>query len=501
MEYSGHYNRPDDIESIASLKIKKIRYPVLWEKHQPTLQTEIDWTWTERQLNKLKDHNIDVIAGLVHHGSGPAFTNISDNNFPELLAEYAKKVAIKFPWIEYYTPVNEPLTTARFSGLYGIWYPHKKDPASFIRMLLNEIKGTVLAMQQIRQINPNAKLIQTEDLGKTYSTPKLKYQADFENERRWLTYDLLCGKVDQEHALWDYLQYIGIKEEELTFFTENPCVPEVFGFNYYVTSERYLDERLYLYPSTTHGGNGKVRYVDTEVVRVEVAEETGIKSLLKEAWNRYQQPMAITEVHLHCHREEQLRWFNYILEETKSLIEEGICVHAITSWALFGSYGWNKLLTQANGDYEPGVFDLRGGNLRETALAHQISKLNGLGNDLHPLSQEDGWWQRNSRFIYTPSIRQVRINKSENKNTSPILIIGKNGTLGKAFAKICDDRYITYKIINRQECDITNRGQIERLIDQYKPWGIINAAGYVRVDDAERERKNVLPTIAKEPYY
>src|SRR6476659_1060964 len=128
LEFSGHYNRPDDIETIASLNIKKIRYPILWEKHQPSLNSDIDWSWTTKQIEKFKEYNIDVIAGLMHHGSGPAFTNLADNKFPELLAAYAKKVAIQFPEINYYTPVNEPLTTARFSSLYGIWYPHKKDP-------------------------------------------------------------------------------------------------------------------------------------------------------------------------------------------------------------------------------------------------------------------------------------------------------------------------------------------------------------------------------------
>ena len=55
-----------------------------------------------------------------------------------------KQVATKFPWIEYYTPVNEPLTTARFSGLYGFWYPHAKNDVSFAKMLLNQMKGVVL---------------------------------------------------------------------------------------------------------------------------------------------------------------------------------------------------------------------------------------------------------------------------------------------------------------------------------------------------------------------
>ena len=32
---------------------------------------------------------------------------------------------------------NEPLTTARFSALYGAWYPHAKDDALFSRAVVN----------------------------------------------------------------------------------------------------------------------------------------------------------------------------------------------------------------------------------------------------------------------------------------------------------------------------------------------------------------------------
>jgi dTDP-4-dehydrorhamnose reductase len=237
LEYSGHYNRPEDIDLLTGIGIRKLRYPILWEKHQPERDSVIDWSWSEKQLNAIREKGVDVIAGLVHHGSGPVFTHMLDDDFPYLLAEYAAKVAEKFPWIQYYTPVNEPLTTARFSGLYGIWYPHARDSESCFRMLLNEIRGTVLSMQAIRKVNPSAKLVQTEDLGKTYSTPKLKYQAKFENERRWLTFDLLCGKVKKGHLLWKYLMNLGITERELQFFQENTCEPDVFGFNHYVTSE------------------------------------------------------------------------------------------------------------------------------------------------------------------------------------------------------------------------------------------------------------------------
>lgn len=489
LQYSQHYKRDTDITRIADLGIKKIRYPILWEKHQPCPGKEIDWRWTERRLHLLREKNIEVIGGLVHHGSGPSFTNLLDENFPFLLAEYAKSVAEKFPWLHYYTPINEPLTTARFSGLYGLWYPHATNGKSFAIMLLNELKGIVLAMKEIRKINPQAQLVQTEDLGKTYSTKKLAYQARFENERRWLTFDLLCGKVNEHHTMWKYFKRLKIPEKEIRFFQENVCIPDLFGFNHYVTSERYLDEHLSHYPNRTHGGNGRHRYADIEAARVEVEEKTGIEVLLDEAWKRYRKPFAITEVHLHCHREEQLRWFKYVWNASKKAREKGIDIRAITAWALLGSFGWNRLLTKPKGLYEPGVFDLRGGQPRSTALAKYITQVNKGNELLHPVSEEAGWWQRSSRLIFQKNIINGQHGHSLSGNNKPLLIIGKNGTLGRAFSRICYDRSLPYILLGREECDISDKQAIENAINSYRPWAIVNAAGFVRVDDAEWERK------------
>ncbi|MGE5520040.1 MAG: family 1 glycosylhydrolase [Candidatus Dadabacteria bacterium] len=485
LEHSGHYYRNGDLEQVAGLGISKIRYPILWEKHQPVRDLPIDWTWAEQRLTILKNHNIQVIAGLVHHGSGPSYTNLLDQEFPYLLAEYASKVAAKFPWINYYTPVNEPLTTARFSGLYGIWYPHLRDDKSFLQMLINQVKGTVLSMQQIRKINPAAQLVQTEDLGKTYSTHKLHYQADFENERRWLSYDLLCGRVTPKHPLWNYMISNGVDEQDLQFLHSNPCTPDMFGFNYYVTSERFLDHRLHLYPNHAAGGNRYQRYVDVEAVRVPIKEKTGIEVLLNEAWSRYRRPIAITEVHLHCHREDQLRWFRYIWSSCVAMKEKGIDIRGVTAWALFGSFGWDKLLTEKGGKYEPGVFDLRGGYLRETALAHYIKNINDQKLH-HLLANGDGWWKRDNRYLIAQSIKD-KIVVCNPPAELPILVIGKSGTLGKAFARVCDNRFIHYKLLGRTDCNISDPSSIEHAIQKYKPWAIINAAGYVRVDDAEKE--------------
>jgi dTDP-4-dehydrorhamnose reductase len=402
LHYCGHYTRAGDIDHIAALGIRALRYPVLWERHQPVKCQVIDWSWTAQQLQRICKNNIIPIVGLIHHGSGPAYTNLLSEDFANGLAEYAQQVARRFPWLEYFTPVNEPLTTARFSGLYGHWYPHHKNAYSFAVMLLNQVKAIVLAMQAIRRINPAAKLVQTEDLTKIHSTNLLNYQANFENERRWLTYDLLCGNVTRAHPLWDYFLSLGIKEAQLFFFIENTCVPHIMGLNYYVTSERYLDEDVAAYPPHTHGGNGMHTYADVEAVRV--IKPAGIKKLLLEAWNRFRLPLAITEAHLHCDELEQVRWFKEIWDACCLVKHSGVPVKAVTAWSLLGAYDWASLLTKNEQIYECGVFDISNKVLRPTLTADLITSLADVGYYDHPLLNEKGWWHHNSRLIKAESV-------------------------------------------------------------------------------------------------
>lgn len=498
-EYSGHYKRDNDIDLIGSLGITMLRYPVLWEKHQAEKDTVINFAFAERNLEKLKALKIQPIVGLVHHGSGPLHVNFFDGSFEKGVAGYAGKVAAHFPWIEYYTPINEPLTTARFCGLYGHWYPHKKDENSFYRILLSECKAIIMAMEEIRKINPHAKLIQTEDLSKTYSTPLLQYQADFENARRWISYDLLCGRVNKKHPLWNYLiHYVGISKEELGFFEENICIPYICGFNYYITSERYLDEELKKYHPHTHGGNDTHTYADIEAVRILDNNDFGPEILIREAWSHIQLPVAITECHLHCTREEQVRWFYQMWKTVNKLKQEGVDIRAITAWAIFGSYGWNSLVTKPFGDYEPGIFNLNSGYPRETAMALLIRSLTGTQSYHHAVLASEGWWQRDER-VYFPDFLVIK-NEMHNPKCQPILILGKSGTLGKALSKICTQRNIYTLLLGRSDADITDKEVIKQVIKKIKPWAIINAAGYVRVDDAEDEMKICMRSNALGPF-
>ena len=97
----------------------------------------------------------------------------------EHVAAHAAAVASRYPWVRMWTPVNEPLTTARFSGLYGHWHPHAFSEAAFLLMVVTQCRAVMLAMRAIRARIPGARLVQTEDIGKTFSTARLAQQAEY----------------------------------------------------------------------------------------------------------------------------------------------------------------------------------------------------------------------------------------------------------------------------------------------------------------------------------
>jgi len=492
IEQNGHDRREDDLDRFAALGIRALRYPVLWERVAPTGLADADWSQPDKRLPALQALGVTPIVGLVHHGSGPLHTSLVDPAFPEQLAEYAGAVAQRYPWVEYYTPVNEPLTTARFCGLYGLWYPHGRDDKTFLRALLHQCKGTVLAMRAIRAVNPNAKLIQTDDLGKTYSTPELADWANFYNDRRWLAWDLLCGRVNHEHTLWPYLTIRGgLSEQELLWFSENPCPPDVIGLNYYITSERWLDHRAERYPQRYVGADG---FADIETARALAVPTPGVGPLLYEVWDRYKLPMAITEAHIDANREDQLRWLLEVWNAAEEAGRRGADVRAVTVWSLLGSFDWNCLVTECTGYYETGAFDLRSPVPRPTALAVMMREL-ATGRPLSsPVLQGAGWWRRPGRFLCPPAASSTSLaalppeRQFHQRPAQPILISGATGTLGSAFARICEQRNLSFRVLTRREMDIADPASVEAAIQLYQPWAIINAGGYVRVHQAEQEQ-------------
>ncbi len=397
---TGHHDRgARDLDLIAALGIRTLRYPVLWERATPHHPGAAGWAWHDRQFAALRQRGFATIAGLLHHGAGPRGTELLAASFPARLAAHAGRAAARYPEVAAWTPVNEPLTTARFACLYGHWHPHGRDEGAFLRAVVNQCRAVLLSMRAIRTHIPDARFLHTEDLGRVFSTPPVARQARYENSRRWLSLDLLCGRLDRNHEWRGFLERHGVTARHLDELASGEARPDFIGINHYATSDRFLDHRTGLYPSHLRGGNGVLVYADTEAVRVGLGpDETGWAPRLREAWERYRLPLVASEAHLGCDDPlEQIRWLMEAWEAARSLRSEGADIRAVTAWALLGLVDWDSMLRVQSGRYEPGAFDARTDPPRPTPLAGAIASIATTGTLVHAALQSPGWWRRDER--------------------------------------------------------------------------------------------------------
>jgi dTDP-4-dehydrorhamnose reductase len=309
--------------------------------------------------------------------------------------------------------------------------------------------------------------------------------------------------------MWSYFQWAGVGSSELEWFLDNPSPPNLLGVNHYLSGERYLDEHIDRYPNDTWGGNGRDRYSDVLAARVLQNGPSGPEALLWEVWNRYNLPIAVTECHNGSSREEQLRWLLEAWHGCQRAREGGANVVAITAWSLLGAFDWDHLLTRKQGYYEPGVFDIRSPIPRPTALAQLIRALGSKREGLHPVLAVPGWWKRPKRFVYgfaldewgnkiAAPLQNVVPSRGVG-SVRPLLIAGGPGKLASAFARICDARGIEYNHLSRKEFDIADMRSVQDQICRLRPWGIVNAAGYGNVEQAETDRARCYRENTKGP--
>jgi len=361
---TGHDVRRGDAERIAALGVRASRVPVLWERVASDDARTFDFSEPALRLAALRALGVEPIVTLLHHGSGPRSTDLLDPAFPALFADYAEAAARAFPWVRRWTPINEPLTTARFSTLYGVWYPNVRDDGAFGRALVNETRAQQLAMQRIRRVQPQAEFILTEDLQRfTAADDGVTAYAAFVRERAFLSVELVAGRVDAAHPLSAFLrERCGVSEADLVAMRRDATTPDLVAFNHYPHSERYLfSER-----------DGVVGDVPAVYVAGEPAPR--VAPLLRAAAARLRLPLAIGEVHVHAPAAERVRWLAQHLADAHALRADGVDVRAVGAWAAFGMIDWHSLLRTRARVIEDGIYTFAGpnGTPEPTAVADAL---------------------------------------------------------------------------------------------------------------------------------
>jgi dTDP-4-dehydrorhamnose reductase len=124
---------------------------------------------------------------------------------------------------------------------------------------------------------------------------------------------------------------------------------------------------------------------------------------------------------------------------------------------------------------------------RATRAARVIRELAAGTRPSHAAVHALGWWRRPDRLLYAPPLSR-QMPESGRAAQRPVVVLGATGTLGSAFKSICKSRGLNVHCAGRADTDITQPESVGALLDRIKPWAVVNATGYVRVDDAERDR-------------
>lgn len=312
-EKRDHDDNIQSLQMFVELGIKKIRIPCLWELVSPKDLDRCHWHQIDAKLDECQKLGVQPVVHFLHHGSGPTYTSLIDPDFPEKFATYARAFAKRYPWVEDYSLINDIFLTARMSCLEEEWYPHLNSKTYFLKAIYLQCQASILAMKEIRRVNPRARMIQTEELGQ--SPKSSKYKNDLATNYRWLALDLLCGKIDEHHDLYGYLLRGGLTEQELIWSKENACTPSMIGIN--------------LFEKETH------------------------ENLIQEAWNRYRIPLALTQTQAQNSHDIQQLW-----NTAKSFKNASMDVRAVTAWSQTASYDWYQDYTNCEPQFNPEIIPM-----------------------------------------------------------------------------------------------------------------------------------------------
>ena len=163
-ELTRHYQHwREDLALAASLGAKQARYGFPWYRVNPA-RGVWDWTFADAVVDEANRLGLGLIVDLVHYGT-PTWLkgSFTDPDYPDAVANYACAVARRYRGrIASITPLNEPLVTASFVGLRGIWPPHETGEDGWSRVVVSLAEGIQRSIHAIRKAAPEMQIVHVE---------------------------------------------------------------------------------------------------------------------------------------------------------------------------------------------------------------------------------------------------------------------------------------------------------------------------------------------------
>lgn len=327
-----------DLALATGAGAQMLRWGIPWYRIQPEVD-RFEWSWLDRVIDRFAELELRPIIDLLHYGTPLWLENeFAHPDYPQRVADYAVAVADRYrDLVTDYTPVNEPMIHALFSGSYGYWPPYLTGDRGLVTLCRQLAHGFQLTQRGIAEALGDAAVFVHVDAGMRFDgDPERAEEIAHHREQVWLVEDLVTGRVGPDHPLADFLSRSGMPDDDLARFRQESVLPDVMGINYY---PRHSTELL-IAGQVHRGGFDDPRPVRDDGI-------AGLEELLREASARYGAPVAVTETCVTGSIADREHWLDASLASISSLRASGLDVVAYTWWPLFDMYEWTWRHTTA----------------------------------------------------------------------------------------------------------------------------------------------------------
>lgn len=350
LEECGHYERfEEDLNLIKELGLQVVRYGLPYYKIN-FAPGKYDWEFADLAMRKIQELELTPVLDLMHFGVPDWIGNYQNPELPVHFADYAAQVAERYPWVRFYTPVNEIYVTARISAKEGVWNEQLKSDRAFVTAIKHAVAASILATHEIAKRRNDCIIIQAESAEYLHEAHAVvSEETRLFNKRRLIALDLLYAHPP-DADIYRYLLDNGLTREEYDWFMAGePPGFQIMGNDYY-------------------GRNERIRLPDGSFA---IAEDVlGWYQITHEYYRRYRKPVMHTETNVFEAEDAPTwlwkQWFNIL-----RMRADGVPVLGFTWYSLIDQVDWDIELAEKRGNINAcGLFDLNR-NPRPVAEAYR----------------------------------------------------------------------------------------------------------------------------------
>ncbi len=337
-----HYQRwRDDLALVCGLGLRYLRYgPPYYRIHLgPAVY---DWGFADEVFAEMRRLGIVPIVDLCHFGVPDWIESFQNPEWPRSFAQYAGAFARRYPWVRFYTPVSEIFVCAKLSALHGLWNEQLRSEAAFVTALKHLCRANLLAIDAILRERGDALFVQSESAEYVHQgcqEPEVVALADFENERRFLPFDLLYAHPVRDD-LREYLRRCELNDADYGWFVNHGLSERIImGNDFYRRNEQIVKPGGAIEPT---------------------GDVYGWYLIARQYYERYRRPLMHTETNnIGTGAEEAPGWLWRQFLNVWLMRSEGIPVLGFTWYSLTDQVDWDVVLRDERNLVNPtGLYDL-----------------------------------------------------------------------------------------------------------------------------------------------